>query len=87
MSVSITIDKLDPEVVERLRAEAQQRGVDVSVVVKELIYERLGPADKEDATGSCRDLKALAGTWSPEEAKEFLSVIADFTRVDEDLWN
>ena len=32
-----------------------------------------------------RDLDALAGTWSDEEAEEFLSAIADFERVDEGL--
>jgi hypothetical protein len=31
------------------------------------------------------DLDHLAGTWSDEQAEEFLGAIADLERVDEDL--
>ncbi|MBI4639366.1 MAG: hypothetical protein HY731_01660 [Candidatus Tectomicrobia bacterium] len=32
------------------------------------------------------DLDSLAGTWSDEQASEFLNAIADFEQVDEKLW-
>ncbi|MEZ4525213.1 MAG: hypothetical protein R2941_04765 [Desulfobacterales bacterium] len=32
------------------------------------------------------DLDMLAGTWTDEETQEFLTAIADFSQVDETLW-
>jgi hypothetical protein len=32
------------------------------------------------------DLDALAGTWTAEEASEFLKALADFEQVDQELW-
>ena len=86
MPVSITIDDLDGGVVERLRCEAQRRGVDVSAVAREILREGLGPIDQPAEGRVCHDLDALAGTWSPDEAEAFLSAVAGFEQLDEDLW-
>jgi len=86
VATSITIDDMDGKILERLRAEAERRGVDIGTVVRELLNEALGPVTKETSTAPHHDLDALAGTWSDEEADSFLSTIADFDRVDEDLW-
>lgn len=32
------------------------------------------------------DLDELAGTWSEEEAAEFLDATADFNQIDHSLW-
>jgi hypothetical protein len=32
------------------------------------------------------DLDSLAGTWSDQEANEFLAAVSEFNRVDEKLW-
>jgi hypothetical protein len=32
------------------------------------------------------DLDALAGTWSDDDARSFDAAVADFGRVDQDLW-
>ena len=33
------------------------------------------------------DLDRLAGTWNESQTQEFLSVLADFSQIDEDLWH
>ncbi len=66
MAISITIDNLDPEVVERLQAEADRRGVEISVVVNELLKAGLCPIPKATPAATHHDLDALAGTWSDE---------------------
>lgn len=85
MAISITIDNLDPTVLEGLRDEAQRRGVEVSALAKELLrrglWEATGPRD-----GPHHDLDALAGTWSDQDAEAFLAAIADLQRVDESIW-
>lgn len=86
MRTSITIDNLDGEILERLRCEAKRRGVDLSVVLTELIERSLSPAPNGSEGLPHHDLDALAGTWSDEEADAFLAAIADLQSVDEDLW-
>jgi hypothetical protein len=85
MAVSVTIS-LDAEILQRLRAEAQARGVAVDALVHELLKEKFEAAPATTTVPPYRDLDALAGTWSDEEAAAFLSVIADFEHVDEDMW-
>ena len=83
--MTISID-LDDDIVKCLQTEARQRGMDVSAVVKELLAKKLTPTAKTPAGPPYHDLDALAGTWSEEEAKVFLSAVADFECVDEDMW-
>jgi len=82
MAISITIENLDEEMVVRLRAEAQRRGVDLSALVRELLGSRLGLRSMENKGPPYHDLDALAGTWSQEEAEAFLATITEFGRVE-----
>lgn len=86
MSVSVTIDNLSSNILDRLQVEAQRRGVDVKAVVKEIIENGLGPSANTDSSQIHHDLDALAGIWSAEEAEKFLSTVADMRQCDEDLW-
>jgi hypothetical protein len=86
MVVSLTIDNLNPEILRRLSCEAQRRGVDVKVLIKEMIQDQLGLMPASDAAETYHDLDALAGTWSAEEAAAFLTTVADTRQCDEDLW-
>ena len=83
MRTSITIDNLDGKILERLRCEAERRGVDLSVVLTELIERALGPVPNGSEGLPHHDLDALAGTWSDEEANAFLAAVADLQSVDE----
>ena len=86
MVVSLTIDNLNPEILSRLRCEAQRRGIDVNLLIKEMLQERVGLMPESNATQTHHDLDALAGTWSAEEAAGFLAAVADMRHCDEDLW-
>jgi len=55
-------------------------------VARHLIYRGLELAQKQAEQIQQYDLDALAGTWSAEEATEFLQVIADFEQIDPALW-
>ncbi len=86
MTVSLTIDNLSPEVLSRLNEEARRRGVEVNVIVREILEARLGCLKKGPPSGVNHDLDELAGTWSAEETDAFLKATAEMRRVDEDLW-
>lgn len=86
MGISITIDDLDNEILQRLRDEASRRGVDVNVIVSELLMEGLYPVNGAREKPLYHDLDALGGTWSQRQAEAFMDAVADFERVDEDMW-
>ncbi len=86
MVIQLTIENLDTEVVERLRTEADRRGVDIAVVVNEVLKEGLHLVAKTSSGQTHHDLDALAGTWSAEEAESFLGGVANLRQIDEDMW-
>ena len=86
MSASITIDNLDPITFSRLEAEAARRGSDIASTVVELLRGSLGVPQTQSSPDRTERLAALAGTWTEKEADAFLAGIADFGRIDEELW-
>ena len=92
MGTSITITGVEPMTVERLHAEARRRGVDVSAVARDALRRGLPPPAvppglaNADADGRYHDLDHLIGTWSEADAEAFVRAVADFSRVDPDLW-
>lgn len=86
MEVSLKIDNLDAQVVEYLRTEADRRGVDIGVVVNELLRSGLHGIARTDPDKTHHDLDALAGTWSDQEAESILSAVAEFRQIDEAVW-
>ena len=81
MASSITIDNLDAETAARLQAEAFRRGLDIKTLAAELLKKGLGSSHKGPPGKVQHALTELAGTWSDDEATEFLSLIADFENI------
>ena len=82
MSVAISIPRVDDATAARLRIEAERRGITIEELVLELVQQGIENLEAPPY----HDLDALAGTWSKEEADEFLKAIAEFEQVDEKLW-
>ena len=83
MANSITIDNLDAETAARLQAEAHRRGLDIKTLAAELLKKGL-QTTREGPPGKFQHgLMEFAGTWSDDEATEFLSLIADFENKKE----
>ena len=86
MSRSITIQNIDQATATWLREEATRRGISEADLVLELLHTIIG-ADREHLPlQTYHELDSLAGSWSDEEATEFLSAISDFDRVEPTLW-
>lgn len=86
MSVSLTISNLDDDTFRRLQAEAQRRGVDLPAAASAVLAEGLKSQPSLRSGMPHHDLDHLAGTWSEAEAKEFLDAIADFGRIEPEMW-
>jgi plasmid stability protein len=87
MSVSLTISNLDEETFRRLQAEAKRSGSDPETVARKLLTDNLQtPSDAAPPRRKRRDLSALAGSWTEEEYQEFMDAIADFGRIEPEMW-
>ena len=86
MGDSLTIRELDPATTAWINQEAQRSGTSAEVVARHLIYRGLEIEQQRADQLLQQDLDALAGTWSAEEAAEFLQATTDFDQIDPALW-
>ena len=86
MSVSLTLNEIDDATVEWLKAEAERKGVSIESLAVELIQKGAGRAPESSTQPVYHELDSLAGTWTEEQATEFLKAVEDFELIDEHLW-
>lgn len=83
---AITVRDVPREVAEELRRRARERGASLSRTVVGLLEEATGRAPRARAPVRHRDLDALAGSWSQEEAAEFDADLRRLRAVDPEMW-
>lgn len=86
MEQALVIGPLDDTTTQWIEQEAQRTGKTIEAVVLELIYRGLAVEREREHQARYHDLDALAGTWSVEEADEFLQATADLAQIDAALW-
>jgi len=86
MSISISIEDIDEVTAQWIYQEAEQRGMSVEMFVLQLIQKGISLERQEAQPQAYHDLDSLAGTWTEEQAAEFLKTIIDFEQIDEKLW-
>jgi hypothetical protein len=82
----LTLDQLDAATTAWIEQEAQRLDVPVEAVVRCLIQQGIEAERKRVQPPLQGDLTALAGTWSTEEAAEFLQATAGFNKANPILW-
>ena len=81
---NISVRGVDERALRRLKQAAARRGVSLNRLIADLLNGT--PGGKPAAPAEHKDLDALAGTWSPAEARDFDRATATFSQVDEELW-
>jgi plasmid stability protein len=77
----LTVRNLPDEVAAALERERRRRGLSLNQTVIDLLRQGLGvPGTRTNGIGR------LAGTWSDEEHREFLSAVSEFEAIDPDFW-
>lgn len=81
---NISVRGIDEQALRRLKQAAARRGVSLNRLIADLLNG--DPKGKPATPTEHTDLDALAGTWSPADARDFDRATATFSQVDEDLW-
>lgn len=85
MISSIHLRKVDENLMMALKQEAANRKVSVNTLILILLQCGLG-LDHRRKLPVYHDLDSFIGTWSAADLKEFKRNVADFEKIDEDLW-
>ena len=77
----LTIRDIDPEVDQKIRQIAKERGQSLNQVIKEIIHKEFKISEFPASS-----LKQFAGGWTRKEAAEFELSIKSCEQIDEDMW-
>lgn len=80
---ALTIRRVEPRLAAALVRETKRRGTSLNQTVLDLLRQVLG-VDSQAARSN--GLEKFAGTWTAEEFKEFEANVAQFERIDPELW-
>lgn len=83
---AVTIRGVDPEVAEKLKQTALEKGKSVNQLTIDIIKESLGLQKKKKYSREYSDLDDLFGRWSEAEFKEISAKINQERRIDQDPW-
>jgi hypothetical protein len=78
MDQPIVIQDLDEATAAWISAEAKRRGLSVEAVVHEIIHKGIKAVQGNSQLQAYHDLDWMFGTWTDEEAEEFLKSMEDF---------
>jgi len=83
---TISVRGLDEQTAKKLKDEAKRKNLSVNALVLDLLRRSIGLKPASHRREIHHDLDHLAGTWSEEEAREFLESTRSFEEVDTELW-
>ena len=76
---------IDNQLINKLKLEASRQEVSMNSLIIGLLRRGVGLSRERPIT-VYHDLDKLAGTWSKQQAKEFLNEISHFEHIEKDLW-
>lgn len=82
---AVTLRNLPPELARVIRRKAREKGTSVNKAVISLLEGSVGTVRKK-LKPLHRDLDALAGSWTEEEASSFERTLAQQRVIDPELW-
>ena len=83
----LTIRGFDKDLARRIRELARKEGISLNRAALRLMRRGAGlgeSAQQQNVVGSTLD--DLIGTWTDEEASEFMDAVDDFGQIDESMW-
>jgi len=81
---SLTIHKLDSDLVKAIEQLAFSSGLSQNKTIKKLLRKALGLDENSDKRP---DFSEFCGIWTEDEAAQFDEGLKEFEKIDESLWH
>lgn len=78
----LTVRNVPPDLARALEREKAKRAASLNETVIHLLRRALGLGEAAPSNGLAR----LAGGWNAEDLERFESAVAEFERVDPEMW-
>ncbi len=83
----LTIRGFDDDLKERIRSLAEQEGISLNRAAVKLLKKGAGLMDIGAGRGKVgNSLDHLIGSWSKERVDDFKSIMVEFEKIDESIW-
>ncbi len=86
MLSELRLTNIDDEVLQKLKFKAENKGVDLNTFILMIFKRALDIEESEEQDLVYDDLTYLSGTWSEEDAVNFLEETESFNKIDDELW-
>jgi len=83
---NINIRGLDDSAHQRLKIEAQEKGISLNTLIVKYLRQDVGLEPPDKKSPSHHELDKLAGTWSKRDVQDFQKAISAFEEIDESIW-
>ena len=83
---AITIRGVEPEVADKLKMIAEEKGKSINQIVLDIIKKNLGLHKEKKYTREYDDLDTLFGRWSEDEFSVIDNTINQSRQIDKELW-
>jgi len=80
----ITLRNIPPDLAKRIRKLAEKEGASLNKTVLSVLARSLGTAKPSKRLH--RDLDRFIGSWSAEEAAQFIASIEEQRQIDSEVW-
>lgn len=85
MQTNMHLRGLGQHLMRALKEKALSQKISMNKLILGLLQEAMG-LHAQYKHKTYHDLDKLAGTWSPQDAEEFLRNTETFEQIDEELW-
>jgi hypothetical protein len=86
MTTNILLRGINKIMMQKIKHEAAINNMSINQYILVILNNCLGFGNKPQKILH-HDLDKLSGTWTKQEAKQFMKSIEDFEKIDEELWS
>ena len=83
---AVTIRGVEPEMAQKLKITAKEKGLSVNQLIIDLIKTNLGLKKEKEFSREYDDLDDLFGRWSDDEFEEINAAVTHGRQIDPELW-
>ncbi len=86
MGLNIHVRGVEEKLMQKLKMTAFTQNVSINSLILDVLAQSMGFNTSRKKQEIHHELDTLSGTWTKQDAKQFLKNTEHFEKIDEDLW-